>query len=73
VPPGFAHGFYVTSETAEITYKCTDYYAAEFERSLLWNDPDLGINWPLHDDGVILSEKDENATPLSACETYPWA
>jgi len=70
VPPGFAHGFYVTSETAEITYKCTDYYAADFERSLLWNDPEIGIDWPLHEGGVILSEKDENAAPLSSSETY---
>jgi dTDP-4-dehydrorhamnose 3,5-epimerase len=70
VPPGFAHGFYVTSETAEITYKCTDYYAADFERSLLWNDPEIGIDWPIHEGGVILSEKDENAAPLSSNKTY---
>lgn len=47
VPEGFAHGFYVMSETAEFVYKCTDYYAPEFEKSLLWNDPTLDINWPL--------------------------
>jgi len=47
VPAGFAHGFYVTSESAEFMYKCTDYYAPEHERSLLWDDPDLNICWPL--------------------------
>ena len=47
VPEGFAHGFYVMSETAEFVYKCTDYYAPEFERSLLWNDRKLNIDWPL--------------------------
>lgn len=47
VPPGFAHGFYVTSEEAEFQYKCTDYYAPGDEVSVLWNDPDLGIEWPL--------------------------
>lgn len=70
VPPGFAHGFYVISDTAEITYKCTDYYAAEYERSLLWNDPEIGINWPLLDDEVVLSEKDAKGSPLAECETY---
>ncbi len=47
VPPGFAHGFYVTSPSAEFVYKCTDYYAPEHERCIAWNDPDLGIDWPL--------------------------
>lgn len=47
VPEGFAHGFYVMSESAEFVYKCTDYYAPEHEVSLLWNDPQLNINWPL--------------------------
>lgn len=46
VPPGFAHGFYVTSPVAQVEYKCTDYYAPEEERGLLWCDPDLGIEWP---------------------------
>jgi len=59
VPEGFAHGFYVMSESAEFVYKCTDYYAPEHEVSLLWNDPALAIQWPLVD-GVIpnLSAKD---------------
>ena len=47
VPEGFAHGFYVMSESAEFVYKCTDYYAPEHEVSLLWNDPALNIQWPL--------------------------
>ncbi len=47
IPQGFAHGFYVRSEWAEVVYKATDYYAPEFERTLLWNDPALGIHWPL--------------------------
>lgn len=60
VPAGFAHGFYVMSESAEFVYKCTDYYAPEFERSLLWNDPKLGIDWPLvNDESPTLSPKDE--------------
>ena len=48
IPAGFAHGFFVTSESAEFLYKTTDYYHPEFERSLLWNDPAIGIEWPLH-------------------------
>lgn len=71
VPPGFAHGFYVLSDTAEITYKCTDYYAAEYERSLLWNDPDIGIDWPLLDTDLIISEKDRQASLFKDCETMP--
>lgn len=60
VPAGFAHGFYVTSESAEFVYKCTDYYAPEYEQSVLWNDPKLAINWPLTpNEDVKLSAKDE--------------
>lgn len=58
VPEGFAHGFYVISETAEFVYKCTDYYAPQHERSLLWSDPSLSIEWPLVDKTPLLSEKD---------------
>lgn len=62
VPAGFAHGFYVTTESAEFVYKCTDYYAPEFERSLLWSDPALGIAWPiLSGSKPQLSAKDEAA------------
>ena len=71
VPPGFAHGFYVTSEKAEILYKATDYYAPEWERSLLWNDPALGIDWPVTNGGFpILSTKDAKGSLLSTAETY---
>jgi dTDP-4-dehydrorhamnose 3,5-epimerase len=60
VPEGFAHGFYVMSDSAEFVYRCTDYYAPEYEQSIAWNDPDIDIDWPLVD-GVapLLSEKDK--------------
>ncbi len=70
IPPGFAHGFLVTSDAAEFLYKTTDYWAPEHERSLQWNDPSLGVAWPLQGDPT-LSEKDRNAKPLAECETYP--
>ena len=63
VPPGFAHGFLVLSETADFEYKCTDYYDSFDEASLLWNDPDLNIPWPI--DNPKLSERDVNALFLS--------
>lgn len=60
VPEGFAHGFYVMSDTAEFVYKCTDYYAPEHDRSLKWDDPTVGIKWPLvNGESPLLSEKDE--------------
>jgi dTDP-4-dehydrorhamnose 3,5-epimerase len=72
VPPGFAHGFYVTSKAADFVYKCTDYYAPEYERTLAWNDPDVDIQWPLHVGQVpLLSNKDRVGTNLRAAETYP--
>lgn len=71
VPPGFAHGFVVTSDAAEFLYKVTDYWAPEHERSLLWNDPALGIKWPLDGGEPVLSKKDLEGLPLSAAETYP--
>ena len=64
VPEGFAHGFAVISDFAEVIYKCTSFYAPEQEGSILWNDPDIGIEWPL--DKPLLSVKDEVAQPLSA-------
>jgi dTDP-4-dehydrorhamnose 3,5-epimerase len=71
IPPGFAHGFYVLSPRAEVFYKATDYYAPQWERSLLWNDPDLGIAWPLLSvQGVILSDKDRHGAPLAEAEVY---
>ncbi len=60
VPEGFAHGFYVTSDEAEFFYKCTDYYNPSSEHSIIWNDSDIGIEWPLHGK-PILSEKDQNS------------
>jgi len=62
VPPGFAHGFVVLSETADFEYKCTDYYDPSDEGSILWNDPDLNIPWPTDDPN--LSDKDANAEKL---------
>tara|TARA_B110000503_G_C6876126_1_gene300702 strand:+ start:49 stop:585 length:537 start_codon:yes stop_codon:yes gene_type:complete len=62
VPPGFAHGFLVLSDTADFEYKCTDYYDPSDEGSVLWNDPDLDIRWPIST--PILSEKDANADRL---------
>lgn len=70
VPPGFAHGFLVTSKTAEFVYKCSDYYAPEYERSLLWNDSELGIEWPTMGLNVSLSAKDEAGALLESAEVY---
>ena len=71
VPPGFGHGFLVLSETAEFEYKCTDYYAPEFERAIRWDDPDIAIEWPLLDgEQPILSSKDAAAPLLNDAETY---
>ena len=70
IPPGFAHGFLVLSDYAEFLYKTTDYYAPEHERSLLWNDPVLGISWPLEGE-PLLSAKDRAGLRLAQAETYP--
>ena len=70
VPPGFAHGFLVTSDSAEFLYKTTDYWAAEDERTIAWNDPDLAIDWPLQGQPV-LSAKDAWGVPLARAEIYP--
>jgi len=64
VPPGLVHGFVVTSENAQVEYKCTDFYHPECEFSVAWNDPALGIDWPVAE--PILSAKDANAPPLAA-------
>ncbi|MBD2463111.1 dTDP-4-dehydrorhamnose 3,5-epimerase [Oscillatoria sp. FACHB-1407] len=69
VPPGMAHGFLVMSEVAEVLYKTTDYYAPQYERSIVWNDPDLAIAWNLTT-SPILSPKDKNAVPLKDAEVY---
>jgi dTDP-4-dehydrorhamnose 3,5-epimerase len=70
VPPGFAHGFVVTSESAEVLYKTTDYWAPEHERSLAWNDPSLGIDWPL-DGAPTLSAKDSAGKPMAEADLFP--
>jgi dTDP-4-dehydrorhamnose 3,5-epimerase len=67
IPPGFAHGFLVTSESAEVLYKTTDYYAPEFERILRWDDPDLAITWPLQADPIV-SAKDAAGKSFRAIE-----
>ncbi len=68
VPPGFAHGFLVLSEQADFLYKTTDYYAPEYECSICWNDPTIGINWP--EATPILSAKDEQAVTLSNAKVF---
>ena len=69
IPEGFAHGFLVLSEGAEVLYKATDYYAPEDERCLIWNDPAIGIDWPKNGD-PILSAKDRLGLPLSEAEVF---
>ena len=71
VPPGFGHGFLVLSDMAEFVYKCTDYYAPEFERTIRWDDPDIYIEWPLPaGERPVLSAKDAAAPFLKDAETY---
>ena len=70
IPPGFAHGFLVLSKSAELFYKCTEYYHPEDDHSLLWNDPAVGIEWPLQNREPILSEKDRIAQCLSQIPVY---
>jgi len=71
IPAGFAHGFYVVSDWAEVVYKASDYYAPQWERSLLWDDPVIGINWPLiNGQSPTLSAKDAQASPLNVAELY---
>lgn len=69
VPPGFAHGFCVLSESADFLYKTTDYWHPEHERTLLWNDPALGIAWPL-DGPPTIAARDAAGAPLAAAATY---
>jgi dTDP-4-dehydrorhamnose 3,5-epimerase len=71
IPPGFAHGFYVTSDWAEFTYKVTDFYAPDWERTLRWDDPTVAIEWPLMD-GLppILSEKDSHGKSFDQIELF---
>jgi dTDP-4-dehydrorhamnose 3,5-epimerase len=71
VPAGLAHGFVVLSDSADFLYKTTDYYAPQFERSIAWNDPAIGIDWPLAAHGIaepLLSDKDRAGAPLARAE-----
>lgn len=70
IPPGFAHGFVVLSEFAEVLYKTTDYYAPQHERCIHWNDPDLSINWHLEATPII-SVKDAAGKPFNMAEVFP--
>ncbi len=71
IPPGFAHGFYVLSKEAEFTYKCTDYYAPEHERCIIYNDPSIGIDWPvIPGTSPVLSLKDEAGLALVDAEVF---
>ena len=70
IPPGFAHGFLVLSDTAELSYKCTDYFHPEDEHSLLWRDPEVHIKWPEIDGKITLSEKDQAAKMLPEAPVF---
>lgn len=70
IPRGFAHGFLVLSDMAEFLYKTSDYYAPQQERTLLWNDPAVGVQWPLEGEPT-LKPKDAAGTPLAAADTFP--
>ena len=70
LPPGIAHGFLVLSERVDVFYKTTDYYAPEHERVILWNDPDIEIEWPLADE-PLLSPRDQAGLPLKQAECFP--
>ena len=70
IPPGFCHGFYVTSGPADVLYKCTDFHAPEDDRCVLWNDAQLAIDWPLKGT-PLLSGRDRRATPFADAEYYP--
>lgn len=70
-PPGMAHGFVSLQDGTQLLYKCTDFYAPDLERSLLWNDSEVGVDWPLAGLGdPVLSQKDMDGLPLGLCETY---
>ncbi len=71
IPAGFAHGFLVLSDFAEFVYKCTDFYAPQYERSIRWDDPHIGISWPLGpDEEPLMSEKDRRGCWLEEAEVY---
>lgn len=70
IPPGFAHGFYVTGDCAEFIYRCTDYYSPENERTIRWDDPDIGIVWPLGNATPVVSDKDAAGVALKDADVY---
>ena len=70
VPQGFAHGFFVLSDAAECLYKTTDYWAPAHERSIAWNDPAIGVEWPTGGKSLILSPKDQNGIALAVAEVF---
>jgi dTDP-4-dehydrorhamnose 3,5-epimerase len=73
IPPGFAHGFYALSEVVDLIYKVTDYYTPDWDRTLLWNDPQLNIAWPLvNNQPPILSAKDAQGKLLSQADVFEW-
>jgi dTDP-4-dehydrorhamnose 3,5-epimerase len=69
IPQGFAHGYIVLSEHAIVFYKTTDFYAPEHERTILWNDPDLAVRWPLEDEPIV-SDKDRRASPFRSADLF---
>lgn len=69
IPPGFAHGFQVISNTAKIAYKCSNYYSKNHERTILWNDKELNIDWPISKD-IVISQKDQNAQTFKNAEKF---
>ena len=71
VPPGFAHGFQVLSDSADFEYRCTDFYAPEHERTIRWDDPDIGVDWPLQEgQEPMMSDKDLAGVALKDAEVY---
>lgn len=70
IPPGFAHGFLVLSESAEVLYKASDYYSSELDRSIRWDDERIGVDWPLEEISPILSAKDAQAPSLDGAEVF---
>jgi dTDP-4-dehydrorhamnose 3,5-epimerase len=69
IPAGFAHGYFVLSESADFCYKTTDFYSPQHERTIIWNDAEIGIAWP-RADGLIVSAKDQQGMPLCSAETF---
>jgi dTDP-4-dehydrorhamnose 3,5-epimerase len=70
IPPGFAHAFLVLSESADFLYKTTEFYSPQHERTIVFNDPDIGIEWPIAESSIVLSEKDRNGRLLCDAEVF---